>query len=195
MEIKSKAQFFEMWEAGLLGNRTRLWRDPNDAYQWAVEQRAKSSNRFWQLSDKPIIGFRELGRAGGGAWEVVPWRFVHVTAERWNGAHRRFIMDDGAPEEKTTLKGEVCRTVRGLESYLTTAKLSMRAAMREGRMKPYGNLATKVALDTFMDPASRDDLEILLELYPDATIEFSCFSVDVGVIPNRNTLFWEVRNY
>ena len=56
MQIRSKAEFFRLWEAGVLGNRTNLWRDPQDAYD----------------SGAPEIGFREIGRAGGGAWEKVP---------------------------------------------------------------------------------------------------------------------------
>lgn len=46
-----------------------------------------------------------------------------------------------------------------------------------------------------MDPSSQQDLDDLLDLYPDATIEFTCYDIDLGVIPNRNTIFWEVRNY
>jgi len=50
-------------------------------------------------------------------------------------------------------------------------------------------------LDRFMDPSSRDDLEQLFDLYPDATVEFTCYQMDLGTIPRRNTIFWEVRNY
>jgi hypothetical protein len=50
-------------------------------------------------------------------------------------------------------------------------------------------------LDRFMDPNSRADLDALLDLYPDAAVEFSCFSVNVGIFPARNTIFWETRNY
>jgi hypothetical protein len=105
-------------------------------------------------------------------------------------------MDDGAPDDKCTLQGEVCRTIRGLESYLEVGGgLPMRQAMAAGHMKHRGYLETKVLLERYMDASSRDDLDALLELYPDHTVEFSCFSVDVGVFPNRNTLFWETRLY
>lgn len=169
-----------MWEQGLLGNRTSLWRDPQMAYD----------------SGAPEIGFREVGKSGGGAWERGPRVQVFEIAERWRAAGRRFVMDDGAPDEKRTLQGEVCRTARGLESFLEVGGgLPMRQAIAAGYMKPRGYLATKVLLDIYMDPSSRDDLDQLLELFPEATVEFSCFSVDVGVFPNRNVLFWEVRNY
>ncbi len=46
-----------------------------------------------------------------------------------------------------------------------------------------------------LDPSSRDDLEALLELYPDATVELTSYDVDVGVLPYRNTIVGEVRHY
>ncbi len=71
----------------------------------------------------------------------------------------------------------------------------MRITMAAGLHRHCGYLQTKVLLDRYMDPASRDDVDALLERYPDATIEFTCFTVNVGNIPGRNTMMWEVRNY
>jgi hypothetical protein len=177
-----------MWEQGLLGNRTRLWRSPWDAFYWGSQQ---GKGKLL-----PEIGFREIGKSGGGKWEKVPWNAVLRTATQWKEEGRNFIMDDGAPDWCRTLQGEICRTFRGLEGYLdTTAKLPMRAAMAAGHMRPCGYLTCLVLLDRYMDASSRDDLDALLELFPDATVEFSCFGIDVGIFPGRNTLFWETRNY
>jgi hypothetical protein len=191
MRIASKQQFFLLWEAGVLGNRTRLWRDPQEAHFWGMQQKLGIL--------KPEIGFRELrktGTAGAGAWEKVPWHRVLETAERWKAEGRQFIMDDGAPDDKRTLQGEVCRTYRGLEGFLEVGgKLPMRPAMAAGLMHHYSYAATKALLDRYMDPSSRDDLDALLELYPDAAVEFSSFTVNVGIFPGRNTIFWETRNY
>jgi hypothetical protein len=106
-------------------------------------------------------------------------------------------MDDGAPDDCRTIQGEICRVPHlGLTGYLdTVGKLPMRPAMAAGHMRHCSALTTLSLCDRYMDPSSRDDLDILLELYPDATIEFSCFGRNVGVFPHRNTLFWEVRNY
>lgn len=71
----------------------------------------------------------------------------------------------------------------------------MRATAAAGLFRSYSGSAVLALVDEFMDPASRTDLDALLELYPDATIEFACFPCAVGVIPSRNTIFWEVRNY
>jgi hypothetical protein len=200
MRITSKQQFFSLWEAGVLGNRTRLWRDPLDAFEWGRNNsnfRAYENGCWSQHPDLPEIGFREIrksGTAGAGAWEKVPWHRALETAERWRAAGRNFVMDDGAPDDKRTLQGEVCRTHRGLESYLEVGGgLPMRPAMAAGLMKHRGYVETKVLLDRYMDPSSRDDLDMMLDLYSDHTIEFSCFSVDVGIFPGRNVIFWETR--
>lgn len=182
MVIKTKAQFFILWEAGCLGNRTRLWRNPHEAYSWA-----KANNHE--------VGFRQIGSAGGGKWEKVPWYKVLYTADKWRREGRKFIMDDGAPDEYRTLQGELCRTPKGMEGFLEVGGgLPMRPAMAAGLMKPYGYVQTLVLLGRYMDPPSRDDVDAIFDLYPDATIEFSCFSVNAGVY-NRNTIFWEVRDY
>ncbi|MCG3776219.1 MAG: hypothetical protein JW395_3071 [Nitrospira sp.] len=180
MIIRNKAEFFRLWEAGVLGNRTNLWHDPQEAYD----------------SGAPQIGFRQIGSAGGGAWERVDRKDVFECAGRWQKAGRIFIMDDGCPDEKRTLQGEVCRTERGMEGFLDVRSiLPMRQAIAQGHMRHTTYAVTRALLVKFMDPSSRDDLDALLDLYPDASIEFTCFSVNVGVFPGRNTLFWETRNY
>lgn len=145
------------------------------------------------------IGFRELrkpGTTGAGKWQKVPWPLVLETAAQWRSEGRDFIMDDGAPDQYRNLQGEVIRTEKGMEGFLDlVGKLPMRPAMAAGHMKHYGYLQTKLLLERYMDPSSRDDLEEIFELFPDHAVEFSCFSVYVGVLPRRNTLFWEVRLY
>ena len=187
MEIRSKREFFWLWEAGMLGNRTQLWRDPREAFLWG---RTQKKGPYY-----PKIGFREIGKAGGGAWERVSWSLIGETAERWRKAGRTFICDDGVPNEKQTLLGEVCQSIGGLQGTLGITQLPMRIAMKQGLLRPCSGATVLTLVNSYMDPSSRDDLDTLLELYPEATIEFGCYSVDVGVIPHRNTMFWEVRNY
>jgi len=185
MEIRSKTEFFQKWKAGLLGNRTNVWYDPEEA--WAAPKPS------WNHQKE--FGFREH-RAGGGTWVRVPEEKFWETVREWQAAGRVFTIDDVCPDWHLTFQGEVCRTYRGLEGLLdTTAKLPMRKAANAGHLKPAGGAVTLALIHKFMDPSSQDDLWDLLDLYPDATVEFSCFSVDVGVFPNRNTLFWETRCY
>jgi len=71
----------------------------------------------------------------------------------------------------------------------------MRITMANGWHQHRGPLETKMLLRRFVDPSSRDDIDALFDTYPDATIEFTSFSCNTGVLPRRNTIIWEVRNY
>jgi hypothetical protein len=180
MKITSKQEFFALWEAGCLGNRPPLWRDPSEAY------------RAGHLS----YGLRELGKAGGGKWEIVEREQLHLACECWKREGRQFIIDSTVPNEHSTIIGEICRTFRGLEGYLGNSRgLPMRPAIKAGYLLPRTGATILALLETYMDASSRDDISSLLDLYPDATIEFACFNCDVGIIPNRNTIIWEVRCY
>src|SRR5690606_30639761 len=167
-------------------------------------------------SGLPKIGFRELGKAGGGAWELAyraglaygtPLPSITEVHQAWSQAGRRFIMDGSVPNDKSTMQGEVCRTEKGLESFLCVRDQIIRdqsiwnasaSPSLNFRFKPglppmrqtiaanlhrhRGYLETRLLLERYMDPSSRDDLDALLDLYPDASIEFTCFSVNTGVI-------------
>jgi hypothetical protein len=179
--IDSKRKFYELWADGALGNRTQLFYTLDEAMASGVEK----------------IGFRAMGR-GGGAWERASRRAdVPEIYARWKAAGRTFVMDDGVPNDKTRMQGELVRRHLGIEGFLAvgTSIPPMRQSIAAGMHRHYGYLETRVLLQQFMDPASRDDIDALFERYPDAAIEFACFSVNVGVIPGRNTMIWEVRNY
>ena len=181
MRIATKAEFFRLWEAGVLGNKLRTWRDPQAA----------------QSSGVPLVGFRQVGIAGGGAFEMTPNDQILAVASRWQSLERPFIVCEAAPDHLGTIQGEVCRTYRGLEGYLAfiTNGQRMRDSMREGALRPVRGVQVLDLLARYMDPSSRDDVDALLDLYPDATIEFTCYRQDVGCLPARNTIFWEVRDY
>lgn len=183
MRITSKTQFFEEWEAGKLGNRPYLFRDGITAYQ----------------AKFPFYGFRELGQAGGGKWMLIPREHVIGMYHLWKLESKNFIIDSAiypATDDNITLQGEVCRTIRGWEGNLGYCRgYKMRPAMITGLLKPRSASETLVLINTYMDPSSVEDLRALLDLYPDATVEFTCFDRDLGIIPGRNTIFWETRDY
>lgn len=181
MNINTKTEFFDLWEKLCLGNRLGVWYKPKDV----------------PLSAGKAVGFREIGKAGGGAFEICDVTEVVKVADKWTKLNRKFMICESAPDDKGLIQGEICKTFRGLEAYI--AKVidgrRMRDSIRDGFMKPYKGHAVNVILDTYMDASSRDDVNSLFELYPDATIEFTCYSCLVGLLPGRNTIFWEVRNY
>lgn len=181
MEIKTKSQFFDLWNAGVLGYKLRTWNSIEE-FQADAKQPA-------------VVGFRQIGAAGGGAFAVGPASQAAATAAEWKGLGRRYMICEAAPDEKGTIQGEVCRTERGLQGYLgLSTGLRMRDAMARGLLTPRGYAETMALCRHYMSPSSFDDLEALLDLYPDATVEFTCYG-DHNFDRGRNTIFWEVRNY
>lgn len=183
MEIRTKREFYQLWEAGCLGNRTQIFHDLETAIA---------------ATPDGMIGFREVGRAGGGKWQR---SVTHDDAKQihfeWLHEGRKFIMDDGVPNWRSTMQGEINRGVEGLYGFIAVgyALPPMRVSIAQGLHTHYHRVQVRALMQRYMDPSSQDDVDAILDLYPDATIEFTCFDVGVGNIPGRNTMFWEVRNY
>jgi hypothetical protein len=181
MEIRSKREFYQLWEEGYLGNRTRLFHTLDEAL-------ASGASR---------VGFREITQ-GGGKWERAerPEQIPEIY-HRWVVDGKPFIMDDGVPNHRSRMQGEMCRTFEGIQGVIALGYglPPMRLSIAQGLHTQYARVAVRILMQQFMDPSSQDDIDILLDLYPDATIEFTCFDVNVGHLPGRNTMIWEVRNY
>jgi len=179
MRITSKVEYYRLMEAGCLGNTLRNWRTPEEAYD----------------SCAPLVGFREMGAAGGGQHAIVAHRDIFHVADLWREAGRRFILDEAAPDRDVLLQGEVTH-VGNWDGFLgVRTGMRMRQSIAAGLLRPFGGLAVKLLLDQFLDPSSRDDFDAIWELYPSAVIEFATYPYDLGKIPGRNTLIWEVRDY
>ena len=86
------------------------------------------------------------------------------------------------------------RSVGGLKLTYTHIQKPMNQALKE-ETKHAKNLRAKIILQETMCGSSFADLEALLELYPTAVIEFSTYGINVGEIPGRNTVIWEVRDF
>lgn len=188
MQIGSKRKFYELWHAGVLGNRPQTYFDVEVALRDGATR----------------LGFRQIGIAGGGAFAILDKKElgslfkpqVRALAIEWERCGRKYCLDSAVPNSRVTLLGELVRTTRGLEGFLgVRTGLTMRESIAKGLVRPTSPITTMALLDQFMDPSSRDDVNGLLELFPDHVIEFACFPENVGVLPHRNTIIWEVRAY
>lgn len=180
MQITTKSEFFDLWNKGVLGFKLRTWETPEDAVAAGV----------------PLVGFRQLGVAGGGKFEMTDLAGIHATASRWRSAGLRFMICEAAPDDKGTIQGEVCRGLRGWEGFLgpVVGGRRMRQSIADGHITARTSAETRFLLRTYLSPASLDDLDALLDLYPDATVELTAYG-DHDFERGRNTIFWEVRNY
>lgn len=176
--IRYKRQMFDLWNAGKLGFKLRTWDTPEEAV----------------LSGVPLVGFRQIGTGGGGKFVMATAGQIVATAKDLASQGIKFQICEAAPDEKALCQGEVIRTIRGLEGYLTVGtKLRMRDAIAQGLLTPRTWLETEMILRANMWPSSREDLDCLLDTYPGHVVEFTCYNHRFE--PGRNTIFWEVRNY
>jgi hypothetical protein len=174
--IPNKREFYRLWRAGLLGNRPRTW----PTYEALLASGYVGT-----------VTIRSVGAAGGKTRYRVPLAEVPEYLKTWVGTP---TFNESAPDDMLVIQGEVMRSETGLVlAYDTTPDMPMNVARHQFRTA--GPLYAKLLLDHHLSPASRDDLNAIWDLYPDAVIEFSTYSVKVGDQPHRNTLIWEVRDY
>jgi hypothetical protein len=102
--------------------------------------------------------------------------------------------NESMPDERIVMQGEVLLSENHYElTYSCARGLSMREALENAQSAR--GLRAKMILAQYLDPASLDDLQVLLAMYPDSVVEFSTYECNVGNIAGRNAIFWEVRNY
>lgn len=181
--VKSKAEMYPLYEAGKFGNKLESW---------------SSVDEYLSSGSPKSVGLRYKGQTGG-LWfqSYLKPTEVRAVADRWltEGAKESLIVvSEAAPDEYIIAQGEVCRYLWGLELRYSTVKTAMRKALATEQHHARG-LRAKMLLESWMSPGSLNDLNELLDTYPDAVIEFSTFSIELGSCPHRNTLIWEVRNY
>lgn len=184
MRVENKRQNFEKFGDGSYGNCLRQW-----ASWGALVTRGY----------RDLVTIRYAGTSGGGRCEYnLPMAEVAGRLLVWAAAGlepERIYFNETAPNAEALLQGEIVRDERfGYALHYSRVAAPMRAALLaapENHLGPGALLIVK----RLMTPNSYEDLRALLEIYPDAAIEMSIFRRNVGSFPQRNTIFWEVRNY
>lgn len=178
MTITNKKQMYRLLKSGAFGNTVRhyptldaLAADPTVLY---VGARCLQVNR--------------------------PWRLYCVTkAQLLQGLQRKGYAGDGLefyespPDEFRRIQGELMRGPWGLHFRYTFATGPMRLALEAAESNASG-LEADMLLRQHTDPACYDWLMELLDTYPDHVVEFTSYSIPVGVL-QQPWLIWEVRNY
>lgn len=180
MIIRSKAEFYRLWHAGLLGNKPRTW--------------ANLAQLFASGYPGPV-GIRTVGVSGGKVRYRVPLEEVAAVVHTWPGTP---TFSEPMPDHLRLIQGEVMNGTNGLELTYSLANDGtglpmMREAMR--RPERATGIVAAVLLTHYLWPASLEEIRRLLEDYPDSVIEFGAHDCAVGELPRRNTVIWEVRNY
>lgn len=177
--VLTKVDFVRRYQAGEFGNRSPTW------------------NTYAQFLRDRYTGLVHIRNRIQGAktWYNVPasqvgFKLDQIVNEGWN---RSLLYFSGmAPTEKTTFQGEVVQSTDYLDLFYSHVPLPMRDSLLQGG-KQVSGLKALGLMKTYMDPSSFDWVQELLEEYPGHVIEFSCYSVNWGTVPHRNTVIWEVR--
>lgn len=184
VQIKTKAQMYDLYEQGAFGNKLRTWDSVED---------------LLLSSYTGSVTARYLGDSGGGlahyripVEEVLGWMVDEVKSKGLDPTKVRF--NESAPDDRLVIQGEVMRTHKGLVLRYSRMKTMMRKALAEDTNHAYG-LEAKLILKSDLMPASYYDIMCLMEQYQDAVIEFSTYEMPVGNGRARNTAIWEVRHY
>jgi len=180
--ISNKKEFYELYNAGLLGNRALAWNTHDEllASDWRGDICIRGVN-IPRNQVRYNIPF-----------EKVPEEIKDLESKGIPKEILRF--NQSMPDQDLVMQGEAAYLLHGWELTYTTVKTPMNKAFEKERLVARG-LAVKLMLESTMDPSSFEDLKALFDLYPESIVEFSTYRIAIGNIPGRNTVFWEVRNY
>ncbi len=174
--LDTKAKMYKLYDRNRFGNRLRVLSMPQ--YFQAV-----LANSIGPVA----LRVKTPGRPGHYhlSWEEV----LEHYDERFHS------ISEQAPDDDLTIQGEIQRDARGWYLYYTTMPgYTMKAGLPLFGRHARGLRALSL-IRTYLDPAAYDDMMELFDTWPDAVVEFSCYTKAVGWA-NQNTIFWEVRvNY
>ena len=181
--VRNKRDYYTRYIAGEFGNRLQVWATKGE----------------WENSGFiGPIGIRNRKPDSPFCRYDIPHRLVNSVVDEFLSKGcplSDMTFNEAAPESDLTIQGEFCINYDGqLALVYSHVKRQMRIALKQEPKYATGNHARQI-LKHFADNDSYEWMDWLLGAYPDHTIEFSTYRRNLGSIPRRNTLIWEVRAY
>lgn len=168
--VLNKKDMYTRWIKGEFGNRLQGW----DSLESLLQ-----SPYTGLVNKRSIISCTEV------EYNLKQSELGHSTI------YNRF--SEPAPDEHLLLQGELAEGPGGWWLTYSTLQAKMRVAMQSAEFS--SGLHAKLLLKEYCCPSSYNDLALLLDLYPGHVIEFGIYKYNLGDVPNRNTIIWEVRKY
>lgn len=179
-DIKTKQQFIDKWLNGEFGNRVEAWRTLEETLQ---SGKSPIAIRFKSLSANSIYGIRRDDLA------------ARVQQLEDEGIHNNDLyFNEAAPDKALLLQGEYWTGIPNHYLLFSARQAPMKQALQFKNLESQG-LSARMLLQRHMTPSSFEDFMELADKYKDHVIEFGIYTRNVGFIPNRNVLIWEVRKY
>lgn len=180
--VLTKADFVRRYHAGEFGNRPPEWLTLDEVLASGYRDPVHIRNRV----------------AGGPTWyDVEAADLTDVVGELVrSGAASESSLYYAAMgrDEWRTLQGYTVQGLRGLDLWYTLTQKPLRTALSEESYNVSGVCAT-VLLRAYLCPNSLEWLDHLIKEYPGHAVEFTVWDRNWGLLPNFNTMFWEVRAY
>lgn len=182
--IDNKDECYLLYNKGLFGNRALVWNSYDEILKSGWKGNICVRGRKTQIKREQAVYNIGLGE--------VPETIEKFKKQGISESHLGF--NESMPDEHLTIQGEVMRTQLGFSVWYSTIKTQMNPSLKKESLYVNG-LKAHMLLKLYMSASSYEDLMVLLDLFPDSAIEFSCYNISVGNISGRNTVIWEVRNY
>lgn len=175
--IGTKEKMYRLLEAGRFGNYPRMWSSVqsilDSGFRGDISIRSKDIANPVRLYHIPVA---ELDSKVNQL----------VDSQKYSG----LTFTEAPPDGYRVVQGEY----DGYNFDYTFAPHPMRIAFEHQRLHANGAKA-RWLLKAYLDSNDLDWLDGLLEDFPGSVVEFSAFSVPVGVVKSSKTIFWEVRHY
>ena len=182
MEITGKPMMYRMLANGDFGNTIPQF---FSVEEWRASPDFKKY-KSW--------GVRTL-RAGGPCRLHCPREDVAKTASQFAEPVNISMMIDVVTRVRLwadVMDPEVGLIVHGM---IDPPRLGGWRALMPSQAKEYTGLKARQLLRDRLSASSLDDLYMLLERHPGHVVELSACASNIGTIPGRNAVIWEVRRY
>lgn len=193
--VSNKAEMYRMLHRGDFGNTVPMWFDP---WEWweMIYSKIQLGHR---IDGSPLHwwGVRSLTPGGPCFLNAGWWDVKNIAYNIRNLGYEINISPMIDRIVNVTMWANILRSNSGLvlECIEYPDRASNWRAEMPTKAKTYQNTAANILLRKHLNPNTLDDLEILLDKYPDAVVELSATESEFGTVLGRNAIIWEVRNY
>jgi hypothetical protein len=179
LKIKNKKLMYSLLQRKLLGNCFKIFKDEKEL-------------RDAQIG---VCGIRSVGKPG---LPCTPWiepEKAFIEAEKIKNKYKcETIVCECDKYLPRSIQGELSYIHGQLEFYYTFNQAYMRQALKEDGKRAIG-LEALYLLKQHLNESSFEDIQDLLQRFPNHVIELTCYKECLGWSKGRNYVIWEVRYY
>lgn len=187
--VDSKNNFYLIHETGMIWNKAKTWQNYREIIEsgWTKPVCMRARNGTARKNVKYNISLEHV------AEQISEWEKSGIKEDD-------IVYNQSMPDEHLTIQGEIMQQHSGLYLLYSTVQKPMNQALEEESNHAFG-LTAKLLLQKYFDNRSYEQMQNLFDFFardctePSIIIEFGAYDINVGNIPGRNTVVWEIRDY